>query len=382
MRRGDSIPHEIAKSIARGGFARAIAHTPVGAWFVAGSGLFMLLGVGFSFMPQHRENLVRYLLIGLFLVALSLLLMMREKPRSQRLLLILAPVTLALGALWGYGELCQDYAIALDYMQQGQYEDARQLFQSLQNFRDSREMRADCERYQVYEDALANLESSPARAYQLMRPLAGFAPADEQLGTPAFQAAREKALAVGKTVDFGRYHWEHAPRTPEAGLRAISWKILARDGDRALLISSSVLDRRALHQTKHPVTWADCTLRQWLNGEFLHFTFTEAEQAAIELTDIPSADGEAAPAQDRLFLLSYDEVCRYMPQAYQRIAEDTPYLSGRSGQQSAWLLRPTGPAASSAPCIDLYGSLTGADAAFEPEGVRPAMWVVLNPAFF
>ena len=40
-----------------------------------------------------------------------------------------------------------------------------------------------------------------------------------------------------------------------------------------------------------PVTWADCTLRDWLNGEFLNTAFTSEEQAMLRSV-VVSADVE------------------------------------------------------------------------------------------
>lgn len=385
MRPRYSIPAEIAKGYLRGKVTKAIAHTPEGAWCVAGGGLFMLLGAGFNAIPQHWENFFRYLLIGLFLVAVSLLTMMQKMPRSQRLLLILAPLTLALGTLWGYGELCQEYAIAMDCMQAGEYDQAVKQFQSLEGFRDSDEKRAECMNYALYTEAAGLLEDSPDAAYRKMFALRGFAPADEMLATPPFQAAREEALAAGEQVTFGSYlqaYTDHSYAEPEP--EPIVWDILARDGGRALLISRCALDIRSLHSTKHAVTWADCSLRQWLNNDFLSAAFTAAEQSVIMPTTVSIGDENASVTQDHVYLLSYDELCQYLPQAGERIARATDYASGsaRSIHAVSWLLRPTGEPGSSAPCIDILGSLRTVDAAFDPEGIRPVLWVVLDPDFF
>lgn len=60
-------------------------------------------------------------------------------------------------------------------------------------------------------------------------------------------------------------------------------------------------------------SWSDCSLRQWLNGEFLSRAFTEQEMSAIEETDVKNAPNyyfgtDCGPdTKDRVFVLSESE---------------------------------------------------------------------------
>ncbi len=63
---------------------------------------------------------------------------------------------------------------------------------------------------------------------------------------------------------------------------AISWRVLSIDVDnnRALLITTQILEKRAYNDTNTSITWENCTLRSWLNGDFLN-NFSSDEQSKI-----------------------------------------------------------------------------------------------------
>lgn len=375
---------DILRGALRSQVTSRLARSPAGAWFLCIVGLFTIFMNGLYATSYYSSDMpLGYILMSVILLGVALL-MMRGNARVQRIMLILAAAALLGGLGTGYFVNADLYDYAMAQFEEGEYEQAQGCFETLEDFRDSEEKAAECESRLQYEKALAALEDSPETAYKRMFALKGYAPADEMLATPEFQAAREQRLGVGRTVSFGRYVQETASSYFATEAEPIHWRIIARDGDRALLMSYYVLDKRAFHDTKHPVTWADSSLRQWLNSDFLNVAFTAEEQTLIVLTPVDSLCGEASITQDRLFLLSYDELYQYMPVDSYRIAKSTPRVSGRydSYYECAWLLRPTGEAASSAPCINRYGVLTTIDAAFDPAGVRPVLWVTLDPAFF
>ncbi len=94
------------------------------------------------------------------------------------------------------------------------------------------------------------------------------------------------------------------------------WKVLDIKEDRALIITDCIIDQRPYHETYIDITWADCSLRKYLNGEF-YDNFNTVDQARIipVLNKNPNNQwygtygGE--DTQDRIFLLSLDEVCTY-----------------------------------------------------------------------
>ena len=94
------------------------------------------------------------------------------------------------------------------------------------------------------------------------------------------------------------------------------WKVLDIKEDRALIITDCIIDQRPYHETYIDITWADCSLRKYLNGEF-YDNINTVDQARIipVLNKNPNNQwygtygGE--DTQDRIFLLSLDEVCTY-----------------------------------------------------------------------
>lgn len=124
---------------------------------------------------------------------------------------------------------------------------------------------------------------------------------------------------IGSVVTFGGY----------------LWRILDLQRGAALMITEHIIEQHSYHNCAGDVTWADCSLRKYLNGEFYN-KFTPAEQLRIVLVlnnnpDNPwygSRGGE--DTQDFIFLLSIEEaVCRYFGDSRQN-------LENRSAKQRYW----------------------------------------------
>ena len=62
--------------------------------------------------------------------------------------------------------------------------------------------------------------------------------------------------------------------------QSIKWRILSKDGNDAYVMSEYILDYK-IYNWRTDVTWETCTLRKWLNNEFLNMAFTADEQGAI-----------------------------------------------------------------------------------------------------
>ena len=118
----------------------------------------------------------------------------------------------------------------------------------------------------------------------------------------------------GKHFTLGRYEQDNKPGN---GPEPIQWMVLARDGDRVLVISRYILDCVRYDEEYRRVTWETCTLRAWLNGEFLDSAFDADEQLLIPTTHVtadPNPDFTMDPGEDtedKLFLLSIPEAEAY-----------------------------------------------------------------------
>ena len=122
---------------------------------------------------------------------------------------------------------------------------------------------------------------------------------------------------------FGSYEQGNAP---------IEWIVLDRQEDRVLL-SKYALDARSFHEVENrDVTWADCTLRNWLNRDFFNGAFSDEERSQIAQETNTTAN--APDAQDCVFLLSLDELNAYFPDEDSRITEATEYTVAQGGRVS------------------------------------------------
>jgi hypothetical protein len=86
--------------------------------------------------------------------------------------------------------------------------------------------------------------------------------------------------------------------------------------DEALLLSEEMIEERLYNTDSKDVTWEMCTLREYLNGEFLQ-TFDLEEQSLIVEKTISNKDNlwyetsGGEDTNDKIFLLSLEEVDEY-----------------------------------------------------------------------
>ena len=118
------------------------------------------------------------------------------------------------------------------------------------------------------------------------------------------------------TVKFGSY-----PQSDANGNKKepIEWIVLDRQENKSLLLSKYILDCKCYHDIEYPVTWETCTLRHWLNNDFLQQAFNYNEQQGIILTEVLNLGhinemyntNSGNNTNDKIFCLSMDEVKKY-----------------------------------------------------------------------
>ncbi len=94
----------------------------------------------------------------------------------------------------------------------------------------------------------------------------------------------------------------------------IKWRVLSNSGGEVFLISEYGLDDQLYNDKNVNVTWEKCSLRKWLNGEFLSMAFSKSEKKFIKTKKIKnkgnsengSKGGNAT--KDKVFLLSVSDV--------------------------------------------------------------------------
>ncbi|MBQ7220528.1 MAG: hypothetical protein IJS28_06065 [Synergistaceae bacterium] len=167
-----------------------------------------------------------------------------------------------------------------------------------------------------------------------------------------------------REVQFGKYYRDSEELSP------ITWLVLYEDSDSLLLITKYCIDSIPYNETRATVTWEACTLRQWLNGEFLHTAFTSQEQEAISRS---------------VFLLSLDDAVKYMPNDSDRRCSPTSYAISRGAYTNgeglcAWWTSSPGRTPTQAAYFSSYGTI-GNRPHYVDEGiigVRPAVRVNRN----
>ena len=157
------------------------------------------------------------------------------------------------------------------------------------------------------------------------------------------------------------------------------WRVL---DDSGFLFSEDLLETKAYHDTLSGITWENCTLRSYLNGQtFLNSNFTGTEQDAIKDTsvtndsnpDYSTAGGNNTT--DKLFLLSLAEV------------RNTDYGFGSDATRAAsswWWLRSPGCFGDFAACVYNDGSVGSIGyRVYDVTGsVRPALNLNLSSVLF
>ncbi len=124
----------------------------------------------------------------------------------------------------------------------------------------------------------------------------------------------EKTKKNVEYVVFGSYEQDNDDSN---GKEPIEWMVLDENENGKLLISRYVLDRVEYNTEYTDVTWETCSLREWLNEDFLNSAFTAEEQAKIATANLVNADNAyygvdgGNDTKDKIFCLSLDEMFKY-----------------------------------------------------------------------
>ena len=195
-----------------------------------------------------------------------------------------------------------------------------------------------------------------------------------------------------ETVLFGSYEQDGDAAN---GKEPIEWLVLARDGDKALLLSKYALDHQSFMPFYEPVTepftWESCSLRQWLNSTFLNAAFSAEEQSRLLTTTVITASGgrkgseNPFTTEDRVFLLSDTEVYAYFSSEAATVTDYTAYALSEdpwAGNATApapaiWWLRTTD-GGNHPDSVYTRGGVGEGARSYEGEYVRPAIWVDMS----
>lgn len=333
----------------------------------------------------------------------------KAKERRKKTLTIAAAVlvVIACAIAWCIPNVIipnNKYQQAVALRENRQYEEAIALFTELGNYYDAAAQVTET-KYQKATNL--NAFGKYDEAYAIYVTLTGYKDVDKQLAEDdnMIAAARDAKFAVGNYVTFGTY-----PQTKEGNdATPIEWLVLARDGDKALLISRYGLDAQPYNKDNTSVTWETCTLRTWLNSTFYNKAFSSAEQAAILTTNVDNSKSQCYSGwnasggnntQDKVFLLSYAEANKYFgvtydnssntksrvaPTAYAIAQGAFTYSYDKTADSTDagwWCLRSPGNYQDRAAGVDTVGSLGNSSVSNVSGSVRPALWVNIDAGIF
>lgn len=147
---------------------------------------------------------------------------------------------------------------------------------------------------------------------------------------------------MGDKVYFGSYEQDN---NISNGKEVIEWRVLAKENNRILVIGDKALDCKPFNETKENVTWRTCTLRKWLNSDFLNSAFTNAEKTYIPMATVSANKNPMYNTsykkitKDRLFLLNVSEINKYFKNDYSRKCIPTTYAKANGVLVTSYILK-------------------------------------------
>ena len=246
----------------------------------------------------------------------------------------------------------------------------------------------------IYNDAMTALEQKDyVAAAAALKQIKGYKDVDSILAdcdNEIAAAAREPFTKVGNIVTYGHYEQDNNAGN---GKEPIEWLVLDVHGDKVFLVSRYNLDVQPYNESYDSVTWEKCTLRTWLNNDFLNSAFTATEQRAILTTNVDNSSSQGYSGwntsggnntRDKVFLLSYAEAWKYFTSDSARKCNNTAYVASRNsymnkaGESDYWWLRSPGSSSSSAAYVNSNGARNYHNVYYTTIAVRPAFWLDLS----
>lgn len=256
----------------------------------------------------------------------------RKRPKLIIVILILALLAIAaIGIQTSFGK----YQLGQLYLSTSRYSNALSIFSHLDRYRES-EILAKESRYQLAEQYMAQ------KHYQ--KAIKQFQKLEEYKDSQTQQTFAEQQVLLqaepGDTVSFGNK----------------KWIVLNVQKKYVMLLKKTPTKITAgFNQTRTKINWKDCSLRTWLNTNFLSQTFSSSEQKLLTSRESDLADS--------VFLLSAGEA-----EHYSQVLKNTNYN---------WWLRTSGTFSDTAAFVSPSNRVMdyGYPVSNTEIRTRPAIWV-------
>ena len=243
-----------------------------------------------------------------------------------------------------------------------------------------------------YNEAVALMDAGNLdEAYSVFIELGDYKDAANKAGDILLQKTKDQLrnIKVGSYINFGAYEQDN---NTSNGKEDIEWLVLEVKDGKALVISNDALDCKPYNTSHTHVTWETCTLREWLNNDFINAAFSAAEKAMIPTVTV-SEHGNPRyiinpgnATQDQVFLLSITEVNKYFSSDRARQCKPTDYAVANGAYADSsngncwWWLRSPGDLQNIAAFVRNGGGINegGYSVNCDDIAVRPALWIGLN----
>lgn len=157
-----------------------------------------------------------------------------------------------------------------------------------------------------------------------------------------------KSAKVGDYIKFGVY-----PQSRTGKMALLDWHVVARQGDRLLLVTEKIVDCRPMYDDskytyvagRDTLCWFSSSLRQWLNSDFYNLAFCDDDKKLIEKHRIEEHVGESLEhpdqsivvSEDNVFIFSVEDMNAYYHTQENRKSEITAYALTLGATENAWL---------------------------------------------
>lgn len=175
------------------------------------------------------------------------------------------------------------------------------------------------------------------------------------------------------------------------GKNNMQWQVLEVKGNKALLILNTFLDEQQPFSDKETIkTWEECSLRNWLNNDFYNDNFTREERDEIKTSKIENSiktqerTVSENATEDKIFLLSKEEVEKYFPSEEDRSWNGDWWLRSPGEENDIAVVASNG-TITSVPIVAGVGAYAMREDGscmtilnYTDSSIRPAMWIDLN----
>ncbi len=213
-------------------------------------------------------------------------------------------------------------------------------------------------------------------------------------GDVTFNGVKYKRYVSSNVTDFYRYD-------------PVEWRVLSTGYDGIYVMAEKILDCQPYHKTNTGITWADCTLRTWLNTTFYNTAFSNTEKANIRTATLINdknpeyGTNGGIDTSDKVFVPSYYDVISSeygfssSHSAYDasRQAQVTGYAESRGAYVNTsttyygngyWWLRTPGHSSNYVCNVNNSGYVNyyGINVYYDDNGVRPALKLNLQSSIY